>query len=71
MRIKSLIANPMLATGNTLNAILNEIKNQGTPKRIVSFNVIASREGIEKVSRHNNDLEIYLKLENTPSMRWG
>ena len=54
-----IIADPMLATGNTLNAILNEIKNQGTPKRIVLFNVIASGEGIEKVSRHHNDLEIY------------
>jgi uracil phosphoribosyltransferase len=54
-----IIADPMLATGNTLNAILNEIKNQGTPKRIVLFNVIASREGLENVSRHHNDLEIY------------
>jgi uracil phosphoribosyltransferase len=54
-----IIADPMLATGNTLIAILNEIKNRGTPKRIVLFNVIASEEGIEKVSRHHNDLEIY------------
>ncbi len=54
-----IIADPMLATGNTLNAILNEIKNQGIPKRIVLFNVIASREGIEKVFRQHNDLEIY------------
>ena len=61
----------MLATGNTLNAILNEIKNQGTPKRIVLFNVISSREGIEKVSRHHNDLEIYLNVGEYPIREGG
>jgi uracil phosphoribosyltransferase len=54
-----LLADPMLATGNTMNAILKEIKKHGSPKRIVLFNVIASKEGIDKVSSYNPDLEIY------------
>jgi uracil phosphoribosyltransferase len=54
-----LIADPMLATGSTMNAILKEIKNYGTPKRLVLLNVIASKEGIRTVSSANHDLEIY------------
>ena len=54
-----IIADPMLATGNTLNVILDEIKNQGIPKRIIIFNAIASKEGIEKISKYHNDVEIY------------
>jgi uracil phosphoribosyltransferase len=54
-----LIADPMLATGSTMNAILKEIKNYGTPKRLVLLNVIASKEGIKTVLSANQDLEIY------------
>ncbi len=54
-----LVADPMLATGNTMNTILNEIKKQGTPKRLVFFNVIASEEGINRLSAAHPDLEIY------------
>ena len=54
-----LIADPMLATGSTMNAILKEIKNYGTPKRLVLLNVIASKEGIRTVTSTNQNLEIY------------
>jgi uracil phosphoribosyltransferase len=54
-----LVADPMLATGNTMNAILSLIKNHGNPKRLVLFNVIASEAGIKKVSSEHSDLEIY------------
>ena len=54
-----LLADPMLATGNTMNAILKEIKTYGTPKRLVLLNVIASEEGIQTVSTANKDIEIY------------
>jgi len=54
-----LLADPMLATGNTMNAILKEIKTYGTPKRLVLLNVVASEEGIQTVSTANKDLEIY------------
>ncbi len=54
-----LVADPMLATGNTMNAILNEIKKHGKPKRLVLFNIIASEEGIKNVTVTHPDLEIY------------
>ncbi len=54
-----LLADPMLATGNTMNAILKEIKTYGTPKRLVLLNLVASEEGIQTVSTANKDLEIY------------
>ena len=54
-----LLADPMLATGNTMNTILKEIKTYGTPKRLVLLNVIASEKGIQTVSNANKDLEIY------------
>jgi uracil phosphoribosyltransferase len=54
-----IVADPMLATGNTMNAILNRIKTYGTPKRLILFNIIASKEGIEKIKDKHPDLEIY------------
>lgn len=54
-----LVADPMLATGNTMNAILNEIKKHGNPKRLALFNVIASESGIKNVSTAHPDLEVY------------
>ncbi|AEG19034.1 uracil phosphoribosyltransferase [Methanobacterium paludis] len=53
------VADPMLATGNTMNAILDEIKKHGTPKRLVIFNVIASKDGIKKVLKNHPEVEIY------------
>jgi uracil phosphoribosyltransferase len=49
----------MLATGNTLVAILDRIKELGTPKRLVMFNIISAPEGIEKVLKQHPDLELY------------
>lgn len=54
-----LIADPMLATGNTLNDIVNKIKSLGNPERIVLLNVIASREGIENLLSYHPEIEIY------------
>ena len=42
-----IVADPMLATGNTMNAILDEIESHGTPKRLVLLNIIASEEGLK------------------------
>jgi uracil phosphoribosyltransferase len=53
------IADPMLATGNTMNAILDRIHEKGTPRRVVLLNIIASRTGIERVEREHPDVEIY------------
>ena len=54
-----LIADPMLATGNTMNEILNKIKSIGKPERIVLFNVISSREGISNLMENHPDIELY------------
>jgi uracil phosphoribosyltransferase len=54
-----IVADPMLATGNTMNAILDEIRKYGTPKRLVLLNIIASEEGINNVENFHPDLEIY------------
>jgi uracil phosphoribosyltransferase len=54
-----LIADPMLATGHTLKEILNKIKSMGNPSRIVLFNVISSREGIDKLQKSHPEVEIY------------
>ncbi|NYB51554.1 MAG: uracil phosphoribosyltransferase [Methanobacteriaceae archaeon] len=53
------VADPMLATGNTMNAILDRIKEKGNPRRLVLINVIASKHGLEYVSERHPHLEIY------------
>jgi len=53
------IADPMLATGNTMNAILDRVKEKGNPRRLVLLNVIASKQGIERVQTEHPDVEIY------------
>jgi uracil phosphoribosyltransferase len=53
------IADPMLATGNTMNAILDRIEEKGTPRRVVLLNVIASEPGIRRVEEKHPDIEIY------------
>lgn len=54
-----LIADPMLATGNTTKEILNRIKTRGNPERIVLFHVIASGEGINNLMESHPEIEIY------------
>ncbi|MCC7551305.1 MAG: uracil phosphoribosyltransferase [Methanobacterium sp.] len=53
------VADPMLATGNTMNAILDRIQKKGSPRRLVLLNVIASQQGIEKVESQHPNVEIY------------
>lgn len=53
------VADPMLATGNTMNSILDRIKEKGTPRRLVLLNVIASQQGIECVEKNHPQVEIY------------
>ena len=47
-----LLADPMLATGQSLVAVLEGIQKHGTPKEIHLVCVIASTEGIEFVKQH-------------------
>ncbi len=53
------VADPMLATGNTMNAILDRIKEKGNPRRLIVLNVIASSQGIECVKNDHPQVEIY------------
>ncbi len=60
-----IVADPMLATGNTMNATLKKIKDQGKPRRLAIFNIIATEEGIEKVLENHSEVEIYTcSIEN-------
>lgn len=60
-----IIADPMLATGNTMNTVINEIKVKGQPQRIVILNIIATEEGVEKVLANHSEVEIYTcSIEN-------
>jgi uracil phosphoribosyltransferase len=47
-----LLADPMLATGQSLVAVLEGIQKHGTPKEIHLVCVIASTEGIEFIKQH-------------------
>lgn len=53
------VADPMLATGNTMNAILDRIQEKGTPRGLVVLNVIASKQGIKCVEDEHPQVEIY------------
>jgi len=54
-----IVADPMLATGGTMNSILNEIKKRGKPERLVIFNIISAKMGIEKIFKTHGEVEIY------------
>jgi len=54
-----IVADPMLATGNTMNAILAQIKEYGTPRRLIMLNIIASKSGMESVEHQHPDIEIF------------
>jgi uracil phosphoribosyltransferase len=45
------LTDPMLATGKTLENVLNVLKNHGTPKKIHIISVIGSQPGVEKVQK--------------------
>ena len=54
-----IVADPMLATGGTMDSILYEIKKRGTPKRLIIFNIISAMPGIKKILENHSDVEIY------------
>ncbi len=47
-----ILADPMLATGNSLVAVLEALKKHGTPKEIHLVCVIGSTEGINFIEKH-------------------
>jgi uracil phosphoribosyltransferase len=53
------IADPMLATGHTLVEVAKRVSKQGRPRRLVFFSVIATRQGIDYVSKRFPKAEFY------------
>ena len=47
-----LLADPMLATGQSLVAVYEAIKKHGTPKELHIVAVIGSKEGVEFIEKH-------------------
>jgi uracil phosphoribosyltransferase len=54
-----ILADPMLATGGTMDSILNEIKQRGKAKRLIIFNIISAKSGIKKIFEKHSEVEIY------------
>lgn len=54
-----IIADPMLATGSTMNIILRKIKEIGKPKKIVLATIISSKPGIERIQKLHPDVDVY------------
>ncbi|MBU0946317.1 MAG: uracil phosphoribosyltransferase [Proteobacteria bacterium] len=54
----ALILDPMLATGGTLNATIDLLKEAGC-KTIKGLFLVSAPEGIEKVSKRHPDVDIY------------
>ncbi|WP_238374178.1 uracil phosphoribosyltransferase [Methanothermobacter thermautotrophicus] len=50
------IADPMLATGNTMIGILEALEAHGSPARTVVFNIISSRMGLDRVLQRGIDV---------------
>jgi uracil phosphoribosyltransferase len=55
----ALIVDPMLATGGTLNATIELLKQKGC-KRIVGLFLVAAPEGIAAVTKKHPDVDIYV-----------
>ncbi len=54
-----IVADPMLATGNTMELILEKLKRYGKPRRIALFCVISSQTGLDKIKDKYPELEFY------------
>ena len=55
------ISDPMLASGNSMVAVLDALKRQGKPKRIIIASAIATNEAIQLVQKHTpSNTEIWV-----------
>ncbi len=53
------LLDPMLATGGTLSLALNELKPL-KPKRLISLNLVASPEGVERIVSEHPDVDLFI-----------
>jgi uracil phosphoribosyltransferase len=47
-----IISDPMLATGNSMNTVFDALKRFGIPKKIYIASAIATKEAIDRVTKH-------------------
>ncbi|QDP01034.1 uracil phosphoribosyltransferase [Thalassotalea sp. PS06] len=52
------VIDPMLATGGTLIATIDSLKQQGA-KQIAVMVLVASPEGLERLAKHHPDIQLY------------
>ena len=55
-----IIIDPMLATGSTIEQVLESVKKYGTPKKIHVASAIASVIGINKIKRLYNHVDVWV-----------
>lgn len=53
------VLDPMLATGGTLDLALSELKLM-KPRKLISFNLVASPQGLERVMFAHSDVDFFL-----------
>jgi len=53
------LLDPMLATGGTLSLALSELKPL-KPKRLISLNLVASPEGVERIVSEHPDVDLFI-----------
>ncbi len=53
-----IIADPMLATGSTISAVISEVLSTGNPKRLIVVSVISTEYGINKILKMYPSVEI-------------
>ncbi len=53
------LLDPMLATGGTLSLALSELKPL-KPKRLISLNLVASPEGVERIISEHPDVDLFI-----------
>lgn len=53
------VADPMLATGSTMNVVLDEVVKRGKPKRVIVLSVISTQVGIDKVLNVHPYVDIF------------
>jgi uracil phosphoribosyltransferase len=54
-----IVADPMIASGSTIVAVLDRLLKTGQPKRIILASVISAPLGLEKTHAHYPDAEVY------------
>ena len=58
-----IISDPMLATGNSMNAVFDALKQHGIPKKIYIAAGIATKEALDRVAKHfPGNTEIYVAV---------